>query len=79
MRKINIDTDLRLALTGAIRTLLWNNKSEFDPVKYLAPGIDAMSAVCKDRVERFQSAGHAAKIKAIPMSEMAKRYEAGVY
>lgn len=77
VRKVNVDTDLRLALTGAIRKLLWSNPSEFDPRKYLAPGIDAMSAVCKDRFERFGSAGNAHKISAIPLSDMAKRYDAG--
>lgn len=77
VRKVNVDTDLRLALTGAIRKLLWSNPSEFDPRKYLAPGIDAMAAVCKDRFERFGSAGSANKISVIPLSDMAKRYESG--
>ncbi|MEP2781479.1 MAG: class II fructose-bisphosphate aldolase [Pseudoruegeria sp.] len=77
VRKVNIDTDLRLALTGAIRKLLWTNRGEFDPRKYLAPGIDAMAEVCKDRFERFGSAGNAAKITPIPLSDMAKRYENG--
>lgn len=77
VRKVNVDTDLRLALTGAIRTLLWTNKGEFDPRKYLAPGVEAMAAVCKDRYERFGSAGQADKIVPVPLSDMAKRYEAG--
>ncbi len=77
VRKVNIDTDLRLALTGAIRKILWTKRGEFDPRKYLAPGIEAMSAVCKDRFERFQSAGQASKINPIPLSEMAKRYSNG--
>lgn len=77
VRKVNIDTDLRLALTGAIRKLLWTKRGEFDPRKYLAPGIEAMSEVCKDRFERFGSAGQANKIKPIPLSDMAKRYESG--
>ncbi len=77
VRKVNVDTDLRLALTGAIRKLLWSKPGEFDPRKYLAPGIDAMAAVCKDRFERFGSAGNANKISAIPLSDMAKRYESG--
>ena len=77
VRKVNIDTDLRLAMTGAVRKLLWSNRSEFDPRKYLSPGIAAMKQVCVDRFERFGSAGQASKISAIPLSEMAKRYEPG--
>ncbi|WP_282077843.1 class II fructose-bisphosphate aldolase [Epibacterium ulvae] len=77
VRKVNIDTDLRLAMTGAIRKLLWSKREEFDPRKYLAPGIEAMSAVCKDRFERFGSAGQAANITPIPLADMAKRYDSG--
>lgn len=77
VRKINIDTDLRLAFTGAIRKVLSEQPSEFDPRKYLAPSIDAMSHVCRDRFERFMSAGKASKIKAIPLADMAKRYSTG--
>lgn len=77
VRKINVDTDLRLAMTSAVRKLLWTKTAEFDPRKYLAPGIDAMAAVCTDRFERFGSAGHAGEITAIPLSEMATRYESG--
>jgi fructose-bisphosphate aldolase class II len=66
-----------MALTGAIRQVLWTNRGEFDPRKYLAPGVEAMSAVCKDRFERFQCAGQARKIVAIPMSDMAERYSSG--
>jgi fructose-bisphosphate aldolase class II len=77
VRKINVDTDLRLAMTSAVRKLLWTKTAEFDPRKYLAPGIEAMAAVCKDRFERFGSAGHAGEITAIPLSEMAKRYDGG--
>ena len=77
VRKVNIDTDLRMALTGAIRKVMWTDPSEFDPRKYLAPGVDAMSAVCKDRYERFGSAGQASKISAIPLSDMAERYSSG--
>lgn len=77
VRKVNVDTDLRLALTSAVRKLLWTNTAEFDPRKYLAPGIEAMKSVCKDRFERFGSAGHAHQITAIPLSEMATRYAPG--
>lgn len=74
VRKVNVDTDLRMALTGAIRKVFATNPSEFDPRKYLAPGVDAMATVCKDRYERFGSAGMASKITPVPLSEMANCY-----
>ena len=74
VRKVNVDTDLRLALTGAIRTVFAKHPGEFDPRKYLAPGIEAMSAVCRDRFEQFGSAGNAPRIKPTALSEMAARY-----
>ena len=77
VRKINIDTDNRLAMTAAIRSVLGKNKGEFDPRKYLKPAMDAMRAVCKQRYEEFNTAGQASKIKPVPLSEMAKRYSAG--
>jgi fructose-bisphosphate aldolase, class II len=76
VRKVNIDTDLRMALTGAIRKVFAETPAEFDPRKYLAPGVEAMSAVCRDRFERFGAAGMAGKIVPLPLSEMAKRYAA---
>ncbi len=77
VRKVNIDTDLRLAMTSAVRKVLAKNRAEFDPRKYLAPGIEAMAAQCRDRFERFGAAGHAHQITAIPLSEMAKGYASG--
>ncbi len=77
VRKINIDTDNRMAITGQIRRVLYENKAEFDPRAYLKPAMAAMEAVCRDRFERFNCAGQASKIKAIPLSEMAKRYAGG--
>jgi fructose-bisphosphate aldolase class II len=77
VRKINIDTDNRMAMTGAIRQVFAENPGEFDPRKYLKPAMDAMRAVCRQRFEEFGTAGWAAKIKPIPMSAMAKRYTAG--
>lgn len=74
VRKVNIDTDLRMALTGAIRKVFAESPSEFDPRKYLVPGVDAMSAVCKDRFERYGAAGMAGKIVSVPLSHMANRY-----
>ena len=76
VRKVNIDTDLRMALTGAIRQVFAKNPSEFDPRKYLAPGVAAMSAVCKDRFERFGAAAMASKIAPVPLAQMAQRYAA---
>lgn len=74
VRKVNIDTDLRMALTGAIRKVCAESPSEFDPRKYLAPGVDAMSAVCTDRFERFGAAGMACKIVLVSLAHMANRY-----
>ena len=77
VRKINIDTDNRMALTGAIRKVLTENPSEFDPRKYLTPAMAAMKKLCKERFEQFGTAGNAPKIKPIPLSDMAKRYKSG--
>ncbi len=77
VRKVNIDTDLRLAATAEFRRIAYTQKSEFDPRKFLKPAMDAMAKVCRDRFEAFGTAGNAPKIKIIPMSEMAKRYASG--
>ncbi|MGQ3263246.1 class II fructose-bisphosphate aldolase [Phenylobacterium sp.] len=77
VRKINIDTDNRMAMTGAIRKVFAENPSEFDPRKYLKPAMDAMRAVCQQRFEEFGCAGWADKIKPLPLSVMAKRYASG--
>jgi fructose-bisphosphate aldolase class II len=77
VRKINIDTDNRMAMTGAIRKVFAENPGEFDPRKYLGPAMAAMRAVCKQRLEEFGTAGNAGKIKPLPMSAMAKRYQSG--
>ena len=77
VRKINIDTDLRLAATAQIRKVLTDNKAEFDPRKYLKPAMEAMTKVCKARFEAFGTAGNASKIKVISMADMAKRYAKG--
>jgi fructose-bisphosphate aldolase, class II len=74
VRKINIDTDLRIACAATLRKVATENKSEFDPRKFLKPAISAMRKVCKDRLEAFGTAGQASKIKVIPLAEMAKRY-----
>lgn len=77
VRKVNVDTDLRMAMTGAIRRVFATKPEEFDPRKYLKPAMDAMQAVCEQRYEEFGAAGHASAIKPIPLSEMAKRYASG--
>ncbi len=77
VRKINIDTDNRMAMTGAIRKVLAETPGEFDPRKYLKPAMDAMMAVCRQRLEEFGAAGWADKIKPLPLSVMAARYASG--
>ncbi len=72
VRKVNVDTDLRLALTGSIRQCLQNAPAEFDPRKYLAAGIDAMRQVCEERYIAFGSASRASKIVARPLADMAR-------
>src|SRR3954453_10086331 len=77
VRKVNIDTDNRMAMTGQIRKVLNDNPEEFDPRKFLKPAMDAMRDLCRERFEQFGTAGHAGKIKVLPLSEMAKRYRTG--
>lgn len=77
VRKVNIDTDLRLASTGAIRRFMAQNPSEFDPRKYFTKTIEAMRDICIARYEAFGAAGHGSKIKAISLETMANRYAKG--
>lgn len=77
VRKVNIDTDLRLASTGAVRKFLAENKSEFDPRKYLQASTKAMYDICKARYEAFGTAGNASKIKPVSLEKMFMRYERG--
>jgi len=77
VRKVNIDTDLRLVSTGAIRQFLAKNKAEFDPRKYLKETIKEMKGICKLRYEAFGTAGNADKIKVIDLEAMNRRYEKG--
>ena len=77
VRKINIDTDNRMAMTGAIRKVLTESPGEFDPRKYLKPAMDAMRAICIQRFEEFGTAGNADSIRVVPLSAMAKRYAGG--
>lgn len=76
VRKVNIDTDLRMASTGAIRRYVSQpeNASDLDARKIYQAARDAMQALCQARYEAFGSAGHAGKIKVVPLTEMARRY-----
>ena len=77
VRKINIDTDCRLAMSGQVRRVLTQSPAEFDPRKYLKPALDAMRKLCKQRFQEFGAEGQASKIKVIPIKEMAARYASG--
>ena len=77
VRKVNIDTDLRLASTGAIRRYMAENPAEFDPRKYLSQTITAMKDICVARYESFGTAGNADKIKPLGLEKMFQRYAAG--
>ena len=77
VRKVNIDTDCRMAITGQFRKIAKENKKEFDPRKFLIPAINEMTNLCKDRFERFGTAGKASAIKVISMDDMATRYLSG--
>jgi fructose-bisphosphate aldolase class II len=77
VRKINIDTDCRLAMAAQIRKTVMGNRREFDPRKFLKPAMDAMRELCRARFEQFGTAGNAGKIRAISMASMAKRYASG--
>jgi fructose-bisphosphate aldolase class II len=77
VRKVNIDTDLRMASTGAIRKYLHDKPSDFDPRKYLKAATTAMRDICKHRYEAFGTAGNASKIKVLNLEDMYKRYASG--
>lgn len=77
VRKVNIDTDLRLASTGAIRRYLALHPDEFDPRKYLGAATKAMVEICKARYEAFGTAGQASKITVYSLEKMTQRYLSG--
>lgn len=77
VRKVNIDTDLRMATTGALRRFFDENKQEFDPRKFLQVSTLAMRDICKARYEAFGSAGQASRIQPISCDAMAERYKSG--
>ena len=77
VRKINIDTDIRLAMTGAIRKYFAENPDKFDPRDYLKPAREAAKQICKQRYVQFGCEGQAGKIKAESLSTIATRYAKG--
>ena len=77
VRKINIDTDVRLAMTAAIRKYLAQNPDKFDPRDFLKPAREAAKAICKQRYIEFGCEGQAGKIKAQPLTQVAQRYASG--
>lgn len=77
VRKVNIDTDLRLAMTAAIRKKMSESPEEFDPRAFFKVAISAAQQVCKERFDAFGSAGQASRIRVIPMDTMAARYLKG--
>ena len=77
VRKVNIDTDNRMAITGQFRKVAAQDGKEFDPRKFNIPAMAEMAKLCQDRLERFGTAGNASKIKVISMDDMATRYESG--
>ena len=77
VRKINIDTDIRLAMTAAIRRYLVQNPDKFDPRDYLKPAREAAKAICKQRYLEFGCEGQAAKITPQALASVAQRYASG--
>jgi len=77
VRKINIDTDIRLAMSGAIRRALNKDKSEFDPRKYLKDAMLAAKSICKARMESFGTAGQAGRLNPVALDTMAEKYARG--
>ena len=75
VRKINVDTDNRLAMTGAVRRVLTEQRGEFDPRQYLTPAREAMADVCAARMEAFGMVGQAGGVPVVSLDEMAHRYE----
>ena len=77
VRKVNIDTDIRLAMTGAMRKAMAEKPDEFDPRAFLKAATAAAKGICKVRFEAFGSAGQAARIRAVPLEKMSVRYAQG--
>lgn len=79
VRKINVDTDSRLAMTGAIRKFLMENPKEFDIRGYLKEARSSMERVCEERMQQFGQAGHASDVPIVTLEQMAKDYTSGKY
>lgn len=79
VRKVNIDTDCRMAMTGIFRKVAQEDAAQFDPRKFLKPAMDAMRDLCRDRFEAFGTAGNANKITPISLDAMAERYASGEF
>jgi fructose-bisphosphate aldolase, class II len=77
VRKVNIDTDIRLAMTAAVRRYMHENPSKFDPRDFLKPAREAAKKICMDRYRQFNAAGQASKIKPVSLQEIANRYKTG--
>ncbi len=77
VRKVNIDTDCRMAMSAEFRRTAVKNPREFDPRKFLKPAMDAMARLCRERFEAFGTAGNASRIRVLPLDEMARRYASG--
>jgi fructose-bisphosphate aldolase class II len=77
VRKVNIDTDCRMAMTGQFRKVALEQRGEFDPRKFLKPAMDALERLCADRFEQFGTAGQAPGIRPLSLIEMAGRYRLG--
>ncbi|HMZ85638.1 MAG TPA: class II fructose-bisphosphate aldolase, partial [Giesbergeria sp.] len=77
VRKINIDTDIRLAMTGAVRKFMAENPDKFDAREWLKPAREAAKAVCKQRYLEFGCEGQGGKIKGFTLTVMAQKYVAG--
>jgi fructose-bisphosphate aldolase class II len=77
VRKINIDTDIRLAMTGAVRKFMFENPEKFDAREWLKPAREAAKAICKQRYIEFGCEGQGAKVKGVTLIDMAARYTKG--
>ena len=77
VRKVNIDTDCRLAMAVELRRIATEQPGEFDPRKFLKPAMDALACLCRNRFEAFGTAGRASRIKPLSLAAMARRYQAG--
>jgi len=77
VRKINIDTDIRLAMTAAIRRFFVENPSKFDPREYLKPAREAAREICLQRYRQFGCEGQGSKVQGVPLKTMIERYRSG--